>query len=136
MIRKVVKTTCDSLGIPSSKLIASLVFYFIFINIVISALSQAQINVEFLSQNISLVIGGAVLAFGLAYGLASKDIFANYLASFYSKNLFELGDHIRIEDVEGEIVELDRTTITILSGEKKIIIPFSKAIKERIEKKI
>lgn len=136
MIRKAVKTACDSLGIPSSKLIANLVFYFIFINIVISALSQAKINVEFLSQNISVVIGGAVLAFAIGYGLASKDILANFLASFYGKSMFEVGENVKIDGEEGEVVEIDRTNITILTKDKRVIIPFSRAINNKIEKNI
>ncbi len=136
MIRKAVETACDSLGIPSAKLIATLVFYFIFINILISALSQAKINVQFLSQNISVIIGGAVLAFAIGYGLASKDIFSNILASFYNKNIFEIGDLVKIDGVEGEVVEISRTTITLLSDNKKIIIPFSSAMKNKIEKNI
>ncbi|WP_235291403.1 mechanosensitive ion channel family protein [Portibacter lacus] len=136
IIRKAVVTACESLGIPSAKLIASLVFYFIFINIIISALSQAKINVEFLSQNISLVIGGAVLAFSIGYGLAAKEILANFLASFYGKNLFKLGDQVKIDGVEGEVIAIERSSVTLLSEGKQIIIPFSRAINNKIEKTI
>lgn len=136
LIRKAVQTACESLGIPSAKLIATLVFYFIFINILISALSQAKINVEFLSQNISLIIGGAVLAFAIGYGFASKDILANFLASFYGKKMFEIGEIVKIDDVEGEIIDIDRANITILANEKRIIIPFSKTTNSKIEKNI
>lgn len=136
LIRKAVKTTCESLGIPSANVIATLVFYFIFINIVISALSQAKINVEFLSQNISLVIGGAVLAFAIGYGLASKDILSNLLASFYSKKMFEIGEIVKIDGVEGEVIDIDRANITLMSGGKKTIIPFKTAITHKIEKNV
>lgn len=136
LIRKAVLTACNSLGIPSAKLIATLVFYFIFINILISALSQAQINVEFLSQNISLVIGGAVLAFAIGYGFASRDILSNFLASFYGKGMFEVGERVVIDGIEGEIIEIDRANITLLSEKKKVIIPFSKAINNKVEKTI
>lgn len=132
-VRKIVNTTCESLGIPSAKLIASLVFYFIFINIVVTALSQAQINVDFLSQNISLIIGGAVLAFAIGYGLASKDILANYLASFYSKGLFKIGDAVKINEIEGEIIAIDRSNITVRSNDKNFVIPFHTAITNIIE---
>lgn len=135
-IRKIVQTTCDSLGIPSAKLVASLVFYFIFINIVVTALSQAKINVEFLSQNISLVIGGAVLAFAIGYGFASKDILANYLASFYAKQQFQIGDKIKINDISGEIIAIDRSNITLKSEGKHVIVPFHTAITNNIEKSI
>ena len=70
--RSVLETTMKSLGIPSATMIANFFFYFLFINIVIVALSQAEINTDFLSQNISLIIGGIVFAFALAYGIASK----------------------------------------------------------------
>ena len=99
-----------------------------------TALSQAKINVEFLSQNISLVIGGAVLAFAIGYGFASKDILANYLASFYGKQYFELGDIIKVDDVEGEVIAIDRANVTLKSADKKIIIPFHTAITNKIEK--
>lgn len=136
LIRKAIKTTCESLGIPSANIIATIVFYFIFINIVISALSQAKVNVEFLSQNISIVIGGGVLAFAIGYGLASKDILSNFLASFYGKNLFEIGDVVKIDDVEGEIIEIDRSNITILTKNKKVVVPFKNAVANKIEKTI
>jgi len=62
-LKSVSQSALESLGIPSARMISSLVFYFLMINIVISALTAAQINTEFLSQNISLVIGGIVLAY-------------------------------------------------------------------------
>ncbi len=136
LIRKAVKTACDSFGIPASKIISTLVFYFIFINIVISALSQAKINVEFLSQNISLVIGGAVLAFAIGYGLASKDVLSNFLASLYGKGMFEVGEKVTIDGEEGEVIDIDRSSITLLTKDKKVIIPFSRAINNKIEKTI
>ncbi len=132
-IKNIVYTACNSLGIPSAKLISSFLFYFLLINVIISALSQAKINTEFLSQNISLVIGGGVLAFAIGYGLASKNVVANYLASFYSKDKFKVGDRVTINDVTGNISELDKTSITIDTQNSKVIIPLSKVTSEKIE---
>lgn len=49
-IKNVVFATCKSLGMPSANIIASFVFYFIFVNVIIVALSQAKINTEFLHK--------------------------------------------------------------------------------------
>jgi hypothetical protein len=130
-IRKLVQTTCESLGIPSAKVISSFVFYFLLINVLISALSQAQIDTDFIASNISIILGGAVLAFGLGYGLAAKDIFANFLTSFYSKGKIKIGDTISIEDIQGEIVEIDKTSVILDTGEGKVIYPLHKILKEK-----
>ena len=132
-ISKIIYTTCNSLGIPSAKLLSTFVFYFLFINIFILALTQANINTEFLSQNISILIGGAILAFSIGYGFASKDIVANLLASFYSKDKFQLGDTITFEGEKGQVTNIDRSTLTIQSADRKIIFPLSKLTNQKVE---
>jgi hypothetical protein len=132
-LRKMVLTGLKSLGVPSAGLISSVVFYFLFINIVISALSQAEINTEFLSQNISIVIGGIVAAFAIGYGLASKDVMANMIASFYSGNQFQVGDKITIEDVTGIIVSIDKASLSVKTDNGKVMFPLNKAVNQKVE---
>jgi len=133
-LRSIAQTGLDSLGVPSARLIASLLFYFLFINIVISALSQAQINTEFLSQNISLIIGGVVLAFAIGYGLASKTSMSNFLASFYSKEKFDVGDRITIDGETGSITLIDKSSLTLVNDNgNKIIFPLNHINNQKIE---
>ncbi len=132
-LRKTVLTTCTSLGIPSAKVISIFVFYFTFITIFIMALSQAKINTEFLSQNISIILGGAVFAFSLGYGLASKDVVANFLASMYSKDRVKIGDHVKFNGIEGKVMDVDKSAITIMTPTSKIVIPVNKLMSENIE---
>lgn len=134
VIRGICQTGLQSLGIPSARLIASFVFYFLFINIVISALTQAKINTEFLAQNISLIIGGIVLAFAIGYGLASKTSMANFLASYYSKGKFEVGDTITMDGITGKIVEIGKSSlIMIAENGNKVIFPLNHISNSKIE---
>lgn len=132
MLKSLVKSTCESLGVPSAGMIANFVFYFILVNIFISALSQAKISTEFLSQNISLIIGGIVLAFAIGYGLASKDIISNYLGSLYAKNKIAIGDKVQLGEDTGEIVDIDKATVTILSNDRRMIYPLKKIFEDKI----
>jgi hypothetical protein len=133
-LRSISQTALDSLGVPSARLISSLLFYFLFINIVISALTQAKINTEFLSQNISLLIGGIVLAFAIGYGLASKTSMSNFLASFYSKGKFDVGDTITIAGETGKIVIIDKSSLTIVNEKgNKVIFPLNQINNQKIE---
>ncbi|WP_236979385.1 mechanosensitive ion channel family protein [Membranihabitans maritimus] len=132
-LRKLVQTTCESLGIPSSKLISAFVFYFLIVNILLTALEQAGIETQSLSQNISLLIGGLIFAFAIGYGLASKDIFANILNSFYNRELFQVGDYIRWNNYQGQIVDMDRSRLTLrMDDSESVIIPMNKLAKEEI----
>ena len=125
-IKKLVVTALTSLSIPSAKMIGNVIFYFLFINILVSALTQAKINTAFLSQNLTMLIGGVVLAFGLGYGIASKDIIANFLTSFYFKDRVRIGEKITIDGVTGEVVEVSKSSFTLVNEEGQIIIPMSK----------
>jgi len=134
LLKNIVNTTTKSLGIPSAKIIGSFVFYFIVLMTVVTALTQIGIDTDFISNNLTVILGGAVFAFGLGYGIASKDTMSNFLASFYSKDKFKLGNKIKIEDVSGEIIEMDNSTMTILGNDnQKIIIPLRKLTTETVE---
>ena len=132
-VKNLVYTTLKSLAVPSAKIISGFLFYFLLINVLVSALTQAGINIEFLSQNLTVLIGGGVLAFGIGYGLASRDVIANFMASFYSKDKVKLGDMVTIDGVEGEIVDIDRTSITINTETSQVIMPLSKMTSGNIE---
>ena len=133
-IRSIAQTSLESLAVPSARLISSLVFYFLFVNIIISALSQAQIDTDFLSQNISLLIAGGIFAFAIGYGLASKNSMSNFLASYYSKGKFDVGDTISIDGVTGKIANMDKSSLVLISDNgNKIIFPLSKVSKSKIE---
>jgi hypothetical protein len=132
-LKSIVATTCASLGIASGKIIANIVFYFIFLNVIVSALSQAKIDTDFIKNNFTVLIGSFAGAFALGYGLASKDMMSSILASFFHRDRFDIGDIITIEGVTGEIVEMDNTSIILQTDGKRVIIPSSKLHSEKIE---
>ncbi len=132
MIRKMIETALRSLVIPSAVMIANFVFYFLFVNVIIVAVSQAGISTDFLEQNISIIIAGAVLAFSIGYGLASRDVMANFLTSFYSKDKIKIGDDITFGGESGQVVDMDKNSIKILSGDKFIYFPMKSLLNDKI----
>ncbi|MCC6462028.1 MAG: mechanosensitive ion channel [Saprospiraceae bacterium] len=133
MVRGVALTTLQSMGITSAKMIASAVFYFLFITIAISALSQAKISTGFIASNLTVVIGALALAFAFGYGFAARDLVANYLAGHYNRNKVRVGDDICISGVRGKVVVIDSTSIILQTPERAIIIPLSKMTTEKVE---
>ncbi len=129
----IVLTTCKSLGIPSANAISSIVFYFLFVMVLMSALDQAKISTDLINSSFLIIISGIVASFALGYGLASKDMMANFLASFYVKNKFEAGDKITIDGIEGQIETMDNKSFVLKTTDKKIVFPLSKLTKDRVE---
>ncbi len=133
MLQGAVVTLCQSLGVASAKMIGSVVFYFLFVTIAVSALAQAKINTEFISSSLVVIIGAGALAFAFGYGLASKDLVSNYLASYYNKNKVRVGDDVRIIGERGKVVLIDSTSMILQTSERAIIVPLSKLTTEKVE---
>lgn len=132
-IKGIVQTACDSLGIPSGKIIATFIFYLVFLTMTISALSQAKIDTSLITSNMTVILGGVVGAFALGYGFAARDTMSNFLASFYSKKKLKIGDIIAMDGVKGEVVELDSNSVTLDTGNSSVIIPLRKLTTEKVE---
>jgi len=132
LARKFVGTTLKSLGIPSANLISGFIFYFLIINILLGALTQAKINTEFIAGNISIILGGVVLAFAIGYGLASKDIAGNIINAFYWKDKFNVGDEIEVDGVIGKVVEVERSNLILETPNGTAIVPMNKISKNTV----
>ena len=132
-LKNITFTTCKSIGIPAYSMLANIVFYFVLINVMILALSQAKIDTDFLKNNLSLILAGIIFAFALGYGIASKDLASNFLASFYLKNKFKLGDIITIQGIKGEIVEIDTNYVKVKTDQSTQLVPIIKLITESVE---
>ncbi len=132
-VKNIVQATCQALGIPSAKVIGSFVFYLVFLTLTISALAQASIETALITSNLTVILGGVILAFAIGYGFASRDTMANFLASFYSKNKVKIGDVIAIDGARGKVIALDSTSLTLQGDGKIIVIPLSKLTSEKVE---
>lgn len=132
VLKGFVVVACRSFGIPASGMIGSIVFWFVFISILISALSQAQIETDFIMANLSILLAGLAFAFALAYGLAARPLLGGFLAQFYNRGKINPGDRIRIEAHEGVVLSIDRASLTLNVDDRILIVPLSKLQTETV----
>ena len=134
LIRNAVYSATNSAGISGAKAISNIIFYVLMIFISITSLDQAGVDTTLFTSNITIIIGGALLAFALAYGFASRDILTNILASFYVKDKYKVGIKLKINDTKGVIENTDTLSITLLTEDKRrLVIPIKKLISEEVE---
>jgi small-conductance mechanosensitive channel len=133
VVRSVLHSVLRSMGIGSAGAISTGIFYFLFITTAVSALGQAKVETGFISSNLTVVIGAICFAFAIGYGIASRDLMANYLAGYYNHNKVRIGDEIEIIGVRGKVVALDASSMILQTDERAIIIPLSKLTTEKVE---
>lgn len=132
-VKKFLVSACQSLGIASGNLIANVVFYFILLNILLIALRQAQLQTKFMEDNISIMLAGVAGAFAIGYGLASRKIMSNLLASFYNRGKIKIGDEVTVDGMRGEVITITNNDLVLRSDESEYIIPYSKVTAEGVE---
>ncbi|GAB3979465.1 hypothetical protein GCM10028806_44860 [Spirosoma terrae] len=132
-LRGAVYNLCQSFNISSARLLSMIVFVFFLIITIISSLAQAGINTELLESSFNLIIGGGIFAFAIGYGIASRDVMANILSSFYSRNKYKEGQIIQIDEVKGEIIKVDSTSLTLRTGDTTTVFPLQVLQTKKVE---
>jgi small-conductance mechanosensitive channel len=77
------------------------------------AIGQLEIKAELLNYVVAIVLLSVGLAGALALGLASKGVASQIIAGIYVRELYEIGQQIKVDGVEGRIEEMG-TVKTIL----------------------
>jgi small-conductance mechanosensitive channel len=122
-IKTAVTALCKSFNIASAKLIGNIAFIFFLVITFITALGQIGMETALLESSFILVIGGAVGAFAIGYGIASRDVLANIISSFYSRKNYSEGQVIKVGDIKGVITKIDNTSVTVVNDTTTTIIP-------------
>jgi hypothetical protein len=131
--RSSLKKMLSTFDINGSNSISSAVFYIILVVTFIIALNQLGINTDIITNNLTIILGAALAAFTIAFGLGSRDIIQRLIFGFYSRKNFEIGQRIRIKKQEGVIVHIDNITLILQTEEKKIIYPIKMIVNQKIE---
>jgi small-conductance mechanosensitive channel len=80
---------------------------------------QSTLLTVVVSVAVASVLGGATLAFGLGSGAEVSNI----VAIFYVMKNYRVGQVVRIDGVEGEIVQISQTGVFIAGPEGRVLVP-------------
>ena len=90
------------------------------------AVGQLQIDTNMVRIVTSFILGGGALAFGLAFGLGTRDVVRNITAGFYLKKHLLVGENVEIAGQTG-ILRSITTTHVVLEGENSTEISVANA---------
>ncbi|MDE1167689.1 MAG: mechanosensitive ion channel [Pseudomonas sp.] len=85
------------------------------------AISQLEVKTDLLNHVIVIGLITVGLAVALAMGLGSREIAGQILAGIYVRELFQVGQQVRVGEVEGQIEEIGTVKTTLLTDEGELV---------------
>jgi small-conductance mechanosensitive channel len=90
---------------------------------VIIAIDQIGIDIQFLTNILTLIIASLLFSASLAFGLGAQTSVSNILGSYYLQQVYKEGDNIRVNDVEGIIIKITPTVVLLETKSGRVTIP-------------
>ncbi|MGP1587262.1 MAG: mechanosensitive ion channel family protein [Treponemataceae bacterium] len=128
-IRHIFKKIPDEKMKPHAKNFILKIFKYVFEVLIIIYI------LNFLGVNLNALFGAAGIA-GVALGLAAQTALGNIISGFFILNerAFKVGDHVKIEEVEGNVESVDLLAIKVKTFDNQIVrVSNETVIKSKLE---
>ena len=103
------------------------------------AIGQLEVKTELLNYVIAIALISVGLAVALALGLGSRELVSQILAGIYVRELYVVGQHVRLEglDLEGEIEEIGTAKTQLLTDAgERVSIANRVLLEQRVDSRL
>lgn len=119
---RAVSEAADNSGIEFASTLGQLVSGVLLFVLGIMALSQLKIDTEMIRLVSMGAMAGLAIAFGLSFGLGSRDITRNMIAGFYARKTFAIGEEIEMRGERGVLESITPTQTLIRQGDHVVAV--------------
>ncbi len=117
---RAVAEAAENSGIDFAKPLGTLVSALVLFVIGIMAIGQLQLDTEIIRLVTTTGLAGVGLAFGLSFGLGTREITRNMVAGFYARKILQVGETVEISGERG-VLRAITPTQTVLDQEGHIV---------------
>jgi small-conductance mechanosensitive channel len=122
-VRNIVVTVADSSGFQHGLSLGHLASGLILAFTLLLGLAQLGLDVAVFANIIVLAAAALFGSTALAFGIGAGDAVRNIMASHYVRKAYRLGQRVRMQGLEGEILELTQVAVILETGEGTAWIP-------------
>ncbi len=134
VVRSIVEAALGSIDLGYEKAVGGLVYGIIVIVVISLAIGQLEVETALLNQVISIVLMACAAAVALAMGLGTRDVAGNIVAGVYARDLYTPGRKIKVDDINGTIVEVGSTSLIVETADgRQVSIPNRRLLDETVE---
>lgn len=87
------------------------------------AIEQIGIEADLLIVIVAVVVGATLAGAGLAFGLGARTAVSNIISSYYVAQAYNVGQSVRVGDIEGKIVQTTPTAVFVAGRDGRVMIP-------------
>ncbi|HMJ15720.1 MAG TPA: mechanosensitive ion channel domain-containing protein, partial [Polyangiaceae bacterium] len=131
LTRGAVSRAASSAGLGYAARLGTLAQVTVVIGALLVAVEQLGVELHFVTTALMIALGSLLGGMALAFGLGGRPVVANILAGHYVRKLYEVGQVIRIDGVEGRIVRMTPTAVILEAEEGEVAVPTGELITVR-----
>jgi len=126
-----ITSAAHAANIAYSVLLGRLAYAALLLVAVVTGIDQIGIESRFLTLAIAIIVGSLVGAAALAFGLGARTAVSNIIASHYLRQIYKVGQLIKIGEAEGKISEITNTVVILENSNTRLVVP-AKEFSERM----
>jgi hypothetical protein len=115
------------MGVSADHLVPRLAELMVITAAVLTGLAQTSINISFISHMMVISLGLFFGGLSLAFALGSRQLVENLLAR-RALDRYRIGDQVRINEIQGRIIEILGTSVVLESSEGVITVPCARFV--------
>jgi len=123
LVRDLVAAAGQTYGVKYTEYLGQLVSGLIIVLALLLALDQLGLDVTLLANLLVLAAAALFASVALAFGLGAGDAVRNILSAHYVRKLYRPGQRVRVQGLEGEIIELTPVAVVLDTADGSAVIP-------------
>ncbi len=132
-VKNGLKSLFESMDLSGGKMISQVVFFLLLTFISITALNQAGIDTEIITNNINMIIAAFLLAFAIAFGFGAREVVSKLLKTFYARKTFEVGQKIIFNNDDYTVEEVKSISVVLKNTKGKLIVPIDDLVENQVQ---
>lgn len=129
-VGRMVSEVAAESGLDFAPALGRVVTALIFFVVGVMAITQLKIDTEIVRIVATVVLTGMALAFGLSFGLGSRELTRNIIAGFYARRILSVGDPIEVAGERGVLESITPTHARIRSEERIVTLANARLLDE------
>lgn len=123
LVRDLIGSAATSAGLSQGDLLGRSAQVVILFIAIIIGVDQIGIDIAFLSVVAGIVLAAVLGSIALAFGLGARTHVSNIIAANQLRNIYQVGDKVRIGDIEGRIAEINVSRVLIETEAGSVDVP-------------
>ncbi len=123
LARGLASRAASSLDVSRSELLGHMARALVILLAAIVAIDQLGVNSTLLVMVVTTLLATMFGAASLAFGLGAKQAVSNIIGLHYFRQMYDVGDQIRINDLEGTVIKVSNTYVTLDTKDGRTLVP-------------